>query len=272
MLDQLRHQSAVISLEAASGDNAVLSAISRLPNFFTAAQTTFQKLLGANSGIGPIMLGFWRSNNPADYAQMRHMEIAIPPGLAVDYLTYVEQLEKIAKEAIHVRPHVIEPFAAWLGERLGNPASLSAITPNLSIPGLKLLTIDKYQKQLDKCFSANARAESVTTYAKVIQRNADWTKVNDLYNSIGGLFSENEHAAIVRSVNDMSELLGQLTVRVEQNRELYKLSAAALTSLSNTTYAVAQQLEFYGLLRFRHVELGKALADADQKLRSFVNH
>lgn len=269
MLDHLRHQSAVISLEAASGENAVMQAVQRLPTFFTAAKVAFQKLLNVGPIPNGVMLGAFRKRNPADYAQMRHLIVAIPPGMSVDYLTYVNTLHEVAKLAIHLRSNVIAPFSAWAGERLGNPASLAAISSNLNITGYKPLAVDKLQQQLDKCFTANARHEATATYAKVIQRNADWTEVNQRTAQINELFAATEHNAIMRSVNDLVEILDQLGMRVEQSREVYKLSPAALNTLSVTTLAVAQQLEFYGALRYRLVELNKALQDADENLRGY---
>lgn len=275
MLDQLQHKRDVITLESNSGAVALESAINRLPDFFGTVKLAFNKYLGAM----PSITALFSSRTVKDIAQkvsnkqytaLRSLEVYTPPGLKTDYLSYAEVLEASVKKMLTLKQEILQPFASWLGAKLGNPASLASITTNLNITGYSSHNTEKLSKDLTACFHNSGRLEVLSTYGAVIKRNGDWATIGKISEALNTAFSDVHHKEIVALVNQCTNMMDQLMLRMEEEPQTYKMSPAAIQALAAVSYDIGRELEFYGLLRHRINEFNKAVTDTAGKLDQVV--
>lgn len=269
MLDDLKYQRDVITLESSSGAAALEHAVGRLPDFFTNVRTAFSKYLAQ-----PVTMLFQkrdvtsvaeRTKNKV-YSELRGQEAFVPPGLKVDYLTYAQTLSEGAKQMRLIRQEVLVPFAGWLGTKLGNPASLAALTVNLDVSGLHLHAVEKLEKKIQICFNTVGRQEAVTTYGQVVKRNADWALLAKELDYLTTSFNDAQHKEIIDLVNRCTNQIDMLMQRMQEDPQQYKISPPAVAALANLSYQIACELEFYGLLRNRISELCHAVNSTAQKI------
>ena len=269
MLDDLKYQRDVITLESSSGAVALEHAVGRLPDFFSNIRTAFNtylaepavRLLTPSNAYSMKLF----SDNKS-YVDLRKMEAYVPPGLSVDYLTYTEVLKDGAKQMQTIRQDVLTPFSAWLASKLGNPSSLAALTVNLKIDGVHLHSVEKLEKRIQSCFNPNVKQESLTTYGAVVRRNADWVLLQKDMEHLNSAFSPDQHREIVELVNRCTSQIDTLMRRMEEEPDVYKISPPAVAALANMCYQIARELEFYGMLRNRIKELSHAIDTTSQKL------
>lgn len=272
MLDQLLQQSEEISLEAISGGASVAQALARLPQFLDNAKTFYAK--NFSDPIKTLfskkdLAGFAQKVQPVSYVDLREVEIFVPSGLKTDLLSYSEVLLECAKYSETFRLEVLDPFAKWLSGKLAEPASLNSLRPALEIEGYTKRDLDKITKQLVGCFDEKS-ADGVAKYGKAIKRNADWTQLVKNSLELQGHFLKDDHSLIIQQVGKTTDLLDTLLTRIQQEPETYQVSGPVISSIAKTAYAVAREIEFYGIVRFRVEEYSHALNESTKKLQDVV--
>lgn len=276
MLHELRRQRDIISLEAVSGEGALGTAASRLPSFFTSAKSFFSKHLGepiTDFFAKKDLTFFARKIQKTPYADLRPIQVSVPAGLKVDYLTYITTLLNSTTAIRSLKFDILVPYAAWLSNKLGNPSSLASNSNTLNIQGYKPHDIEELEKLINDCFVAPQAVQTATmAYGTALKRNTDWTLIAEQMALLEQEFDEKGHKEIVKFVDHTSELLHKLIARIEEDKkkEEYKLSPTTMKAMSETTYAIACEIEFYGLLRHRVKELNVSLKAAAAKVTDLL--
>jgi hypothetical protein len=261
MLDQLQEQNDVISQEAAGGSASSAQALSRLPKYLNDAKAFFVKNLAEPVRAlfsRPALAAFARRIQPVSYVDLRDVEVVVPPGLKTDFARYAQVLLKSAEFASTFRVEVLDPFTRWLAGKVSDPSSLNSLRPSLEIEGYKKRPYEARMKELIGCFDEKSD-DGLVTYGKALKRNADWTEVMVTSDKIQAIFLKDDDALIQQQVAKVSDLLDLLMKRIAEEPETYQLSSAVITSISNTAFAVAREIEFYGLVRYRTGEFAHAL-------------
>lgn len=271
MLDQLRHQCDVITLESNSGAMALGNAVNRLPDFFGLAKNAFNTYLAhpvASLLRRDQVATVARKVSDKQYVALRSLEVFTPPGMKTDFLTYARALQDGAKAMQSLKTDVLEPFNAWLGTKLGNPVTLAALTTNLKIDGYSPHKTESLEKDIQACFHTTGRHEVTANYGDVIKRNADWDALAKVVGELTTSFSEEHHKDITDLVNRTMAQMDTLMLRMSEEPESYRISAPALQALANTCYTIGRELEFYGMLRQRIGEFSKAVEDTAERINS----
>lgn len=272
MLNQLRLQSDVIALEALAGNQALTQALTRLPLFLSDTKSFLNSYLAApikelfvKKDINWLALKIQRVN----YATIRNQEMIVPPGMTSDYLTYAEALDAAVTAAAKLRIDVLNPYQRWLGQLLGNPAELTNMREGDVASGVKKSPVDSLLSKIHDCFNIKS-TDMVRTYGQAIRRNADWTPLASLSLAIQANALSDDHLAIVRQVNDISDMMDRLLSRLQENKDEYKVSGPVLAALANTAYLVAKHIEFYGMMRHRVVEYNHALQQTIDRVKKLL--
>ncbi len=269
MLDQLQYQRDVIALESISGAAALENAINRLPQFLSTVKTTFVNLLAS-----PLETLFSRREKlrvssklrTKPYLTLRDLEVQVPAGLATDYLTYAKVLLEAAHSAALLKNNVLQPFASWLGARLGDPSLLASLSANLEVKGFKLNPTDALHKKIFACLRTSGRQEVTAPYGQALRRNADWEELVKIMEEINGLLNNAYHREVVELTHHCIKMTDTLMQRMKEAPEQYRMSPEAVQALATTCYSVGRELEFYGLLRHRVGELSHALTETIKKI------
>lgn len=268
-LDQLRRQRDIISLEADSGGAAMAQAASRLPAFFTSVREAISKQL---NNMGDLLFGktdlkrFALRMQRVPYASLRNEPAVVPPGLHTDLLTYGRHLTAACASVQDIDKDSLAPYAAWLQSKLGNPSSLASLTNALDIRGYKPLGIKSLQDTLNDCFLPdNVKQPHEVPYGQAIRRQNDWSAIADVVSQLEHCCTEKSHRQVVQRLDDIDELVQKLLTRIKEDPEQYKLSSKTLTTLSNVSYSIATEVEFYALLRHHVREYVTAVQETQKR-------
>lgn len=272
MLDQLKLASEEISLEAISGGASVAQALSRLPLYLDNAKQFYVKNIGE-----PVktlfakkdLVWFAQKVQPVSYVDLREVEVFVPAGLKTDLLSYSDVLLEAASYTNTFRLEVLDPFTKWLAGKLAEPSSLNSLRPALEIEGFEKRDLDKITKKLTACFDEKA-ANGVAPYGKAVKRNADWTKIVANAVELQARFLKDDHMLVLQQMNKTTDLLDTLLNRIQQEPETYQVSGPVVSSIAKVAYAVAKEIEFYGIVRFRTEEFSHALNETQSKLQEVI--
>ena len=255
MLNQLRHARDIISMEAVAGGNAAAAAVSRLPSFFDKASEFLTKTVLQSLGdfFSVKNLGWLALNaSRANYSELRGLQVVAPPGFKGTLAEYGNTLIKGAEEMDDLYKDVLEPFNAWLGQRVADPESLKNLTNTLRIPGLTQPKIEGIQKQLDRYFPDKAE-DKPAVYGELFKRQADWVDLNNQVKKLNTLYANGNFERVQKKIPELSELLRLLSARMAEDKsaEVYQFSSVTIDKLSQVIFDVAEHVEFYGVLRHR---------------------
>lgn len=185
------------------------------------------------------------------YAQLRPLEVEVPQGLRSDLLSYAQTLQKAAEATATLNDKVLQPYTAWLGEKLGKPGSLTSVMGASSIRGYEAIDVDGLNDALSAHFDTHGRREYQVAYGKAILRNQDWFELQQIAGELTEIFDAKMHRAIIEATHEVEARLSLLVDRISKDADAYKVSGEVTKSLADLTYSVAAEVEFYGALRYR---------------------
>lgn len=253
MLNQLRQVRDEISMEVHATDPAPTTISTKLSSLLDQAGEFLTKNILQR--IGNVFAGkdlAWLSGNAnrRPYSDMRGIQLVAPQGFKGTLVDYGRHLVKTAEEVEDLDKQVLTPFHSWLSNALSDPASVRSLTNNLKIPGLQHLDYASQQKRLDAFFPEKADLKQ-PIYGELIQRQGDWTELSNLSKKLSTIYASGKFEAVQRKLPDVSHLLGTLAARLTEEGSEYQFSTIQVDALSKVTYQIAEQIEFYGVLRHR---------------------
>lgn len=253
MLNDLRTARTEISMESVAGGNPDKVA-EQLPTFLDKAaqylsKTSVLQTLGdffAIKNLGWLALNIGRR----PYSELRGIQVITPAGFKGSLAEYGATLVKAAEAVGDLEADVLAPYGKWVSERIADPASLRSLTNTLKIPGLHPAKTDALQKSLDSYFPDKHDGQA-PIYGDVFKRQADWTDLNNQVKKLNTLYSTGKFEAVQKKVAELSQLLDVLAKRIGEESKDFTLSSVTTEQLSKVTLQVAEDIEFYGVLRHR---------------------
>lgn len=261
-----------ISLEAFSGENALKSAIARLPHFYDNLKGFFNEKLGqpvASLFTKKDLMWFANHAKKLEYAKIRALPVPVPPGLTCDFLHYSKVLETSCRHTAKVKEEVLQPFSKWLSMALASPGNLAAHAPAKFLKAVKVRNLTAEVNKVNACFDAKSLTAS-QPLGNVIRRSNDWPALAAEAVQIQTMFGKEDHRQLVDEVNKCTDLLGQLLTRIQEDPSVYKTSPTTVGLMADVAYAVAKEVEFYGILRYKAVEHQVALEGIVEKIKPLL--
>lgn len=257
-LQSLKHQGTVIGLEAVSGETALVAALNRLPSYLQKAQGVFKEQFDRTlRSVLDFAAGFandTRRLRRLDYAAVREKKVQVPAGLSTDILTYVRVLDDVANQLQNIESGMIAPYLRWLNGKLAKPEELRSLTSSLDVVGYKPVAVDKLHKAIDACFQQKGRQEAMLPYGEVVRRSADWDEINKISADVRRALSPALHKGIQARMQELNVSLETLILRLTKSPDKYTPNAKVLQEIVNVSYAVAEAIELYGIVRYRYQE------------------
>lgn len=266
MLHDLRETATSISMEAASGLEAADRAAERIPTFLESAaeylnRNVFQPLSNA---FATRDLN-WVANElqRKQYSEMRPIKISAPEKFSGTFVDYGNVLLAASEDMDALHDKVLVPLDSWVNGRLGDPNSLKSLTNTLKVPGLQDLHVDTLNKRLDKFFpdKSTVNGSRAPIYGEVIVRQADWKTIADIVRKLNTVYANGNYEKVCKKQSELTYSLRLLAKRIGEAPEEYKLSSVTTEQLSKVVIGVAEQIEFYGVLRSRVDEYLRAISD-----------
>jgi hypothetical protein len=273
VLNSLKLQADMISLEAFGGGNSMASAMGRLPEFIDTATAAFNKSVAdPKNEILPIHYSkLARKLADLKYDAIANVQVMIPPGLKVTYLDHIKNFEATRDLIEHLRRDVLVPFGVWVNLKLSNPSQLSSVAGGLDIHGLVLPDTKKAAETLLEGVNPSVHQTQVS-YKAVVKRNADWPVIENKLEELNNVLMLTEQKRLVGEVRDLTESLDKLITRIQEQPDDYNVSPGILSLFAKTCYGVAKALEFYSVYAYQLKSLTVAVQDTQKILETFVQH
>lgn len=254
-IEQIRHTSTVIGLEAISGDNAFRKALSRLPGFLVGVRKMFsQPLQLVTVGNRPVVNfhhGSAAKLSAADYARHRNTIVQIPEGLKVDLLTYSKALLAATERMAPFHDQMAEPLMRWINYTLSSPSSMGALSNTLTIQGHAVVDLGDVQKDIVNCFETRGQLQSEVPYGKALKRNADWADIDTNFLTMTAALGPAFHKKMATTLKELEISVDTLYTRVVNNPEKYQMTPNLLKQLVEEVVQVAEGFDFYAQLCYR---------------------
>lgn len=253
MLDSIRIESQMISLEAFAPSQGLKAVVSRLPGLvsnvtefigkqFADKATEFKMVNGAKSV---------EALKKVTFADVRGLTIYKAPGQTVSYNELLTVLEDIQSGVIdRMVTEALIPFDTWLAVQLTNPEQLSSVRNARHIPGFIQHDIDSYAKRLGACFDTKD-VSSTAEFGKLVERLTDWAPIVKRTNALTEKAMSVPRKDIVTITERITENMNTLVTRIKSSDSGYELSGATMASLATLCYNLAREIEFYSVFMYK---------------------
>ena len=252
MLDSIRIESQMISLEAFAPSQGLKAITDRLPGLVSrvtefvgekfAGKASDFKLVDAQKSVAALKL--------LSYGDARTMTLYKSVGQSVSFMELLSVLEDIQSGLIdRMLSEALVPFDTWLAIQLTNPEQLSSVRHGRSIPGFIEHDIDRYTKRLAACYDKTT--ESTTELSKVIARLSDWPAIVKRSNELANKAMSTPRKDIVTITERITANLNTLIERIKSPDSNLELSGATMAALATICYNLAREIEFYSVFMYK---------------------
>lgn len=276
--EQLDYQKNVISLAARVTPPNILVE-EKLPGFVAAVQAFIQNFVDSKPEFHIFAKGSANAlfkDTSHNYVSLSKVTVFVPTGMKCSYLEWLTVLETLSKQALTIEERVLKPFSDWLGAVLSDDERFFSRRPLEGLKTIEFTDIKKIQKDVEKCIKP--RGKDQMPYADAVGRNKEWEEIN------GRLSVLNEETARVspenirKQTDQISEFLDKILANLQNEEFLQKLeeygpkmfSRNLVSALSDYSYDVAKEIEFYSIYVYHLEVTTQAVQDTYDKLRDIL--
>jgi len=270
MLKNLSLQSDFVSMESSAGDAGLQKATGRLPDYLVKVSHFLNENIvkpitafAAGKDLGWLAL----NANRYSYPEWRSFRMEAPHGFQGSLAEYGKDLVTATTLMQKLESDVLAPYMTFVAERLSDPTSMKSLSTTIKVPGMHDVDYARVAKKLESYFPDKKVSEE-PVYSDVIRRQADWIDINNSVQHLAAMYNDGHYEAVVKRTRELGELVNVLADRLTHNKEEFIASPVIVNALSKLTLAVAQQVEFYGVLRSRVSEYQESIEASLKQVRN----
>ena len=192
-----------------------------------------------------------------NYVSLSKLDLPVPEGLQVKYLTYLEALESSTRRLVDL-PKNLEDFTRYVAGILTNHDSrVSTVSQDNLFRELDSNRGVAYAA-ISSCFNGGTRAKR--KYSELVDRNADWPVVESKVKAVVKELNQYDRSDLI----DKAKHLHSLLQKVEQTSKRGGFDLAnpnVLKTLAEGAFQLASELEYLSVLYYRVLGLTKAVAE-----------
>lgn len=192
-----------------------------------------------------------------NYVSLSKLDLPVPEGLQVKYLTYLEALESSTRRLIDL-PKNLEDFTRYVAGILTNHDSrVSTVSQDNLFRELDSSRGVAYAA-ISSCFNGGTRAKR--KYSELVDRNADWSVVESKVKAVVKELNQYDRSDLI----DKARHLHSLLQKVEQTSKRGGFDLAnpnVLKTLAEGAFQLASELEYLSVLYYRVLGLTKAVSE-----------
>ena len=192
-----------------------------------------------------------------NYVSLSKLDLPVPEGLQVKYLTYLETLESSTRRLVDL-PKNLEDFTRYVAGILTNHDSrVSTVSQDNLFRELDSSRGVAYAA-ISSCFNGGTRAKR--KYSELVDRNADWPVVESKVKVVVKELNQYDRSDLI----DKAKHLHSLLQKVEQTSKRGGFDLAnpnVLKTLAEGAFQLASELEYLSVLYYRVLGLTKAVAE-----------
>lgn len=192
-----------------------------------------------------------------NYVSLSKLDLPVPEGLQVKYLTYLEALESSTRRLVDL-PKNLEDFTRYVAGILTNHDSrVSTVSQDNLFRELDSSRGVAYAA-ISSCFNGGTRAKR--KYSELVDRNADWPLVESKVKAVVKELNQYDRSDLI----DKAKHLLSLLQKVEQTSKRGGFDLAnpnVLKTLAEGAFQLASELEYLSVLYYRVLGLTKAVSE-----------
>lgn len=248
--ESLSHQRTVIGLEAMTLSQTLNASTNRLPEFLAGAKQFIAGMFSPSSPKPQLVDSrkLEREIRDVDYVSAAPLRVFVPAGFNTTWLQYIELLAQSQRVLDDLQRGLLKPFETWISTLLMRPDTLRAVSFTPDLARYKAPDLDALKENFAASFDKSGKTES--TYGAVIKRHADLPLVTRNLNDVNSHYGAINRRDLLKQVNDISALLDKLLHNMKEDPETYQISGPVLKQLTDLTYFMAREVEFYSTVGY----------------------
>lgn len=181
------------------------------------------------------------------YINLADLQLPVPEGMQAKYLTYIAILEDAVDYCQGISAN-LEEFTKWVAKIITN-ASMRADTARHDNRWRKMQDEREVRyKAIGSCFGPTVNA--TLKYSKLLDRNADWKEVINRAKGITNNINKINRASLLKEAKHVQSLLEKVLETSKRNG-FDATAPEVLASLSEGSFQIASELEFYSVVFYR---------------------
>jgi hypothetical protein len=245
-------------------------------SFITSTKSFFQGFVKDSPTFGFVKVDPMVNllvDNKIGFSNAGNLKIYTPPGMSVQYLEWIRELDLMTDAIIDVNERLLLPFVNNLAGMVNIDKSFTS-RRSAQTHDVNYINLDHYEKVLKKITRKNNATDQ--KMKNVVSRIADWkeveTKINDVVEKMSRVKLKEVHAnceRIAQHLDTILDLVQDEDVRksiLESNRHLFNKDV--VRELSTMTHDAAREVEFLSVV-FYYIEATLvAIEDSVKKIAS----
>lgn len=244
-LESLEQQIRVISLESVSDTQMLKAETGRLPRFISDVKSFITRHLNPFSvSVKTVDARKLDTLTRGQlYTKLAALGVFVPSGFTGKWLPYIELLAKSQQTVNNLYHGLLIPFEKYLASVLTNAEALK----NLSVPSELARYKASDTVELSKEFAAFFGKSNSTeaTFGDVAERIADIQTVARNLNEVNLEFAKIDRRALLKRVENITEMLDGLVSNIKQYPDEYAMSASSVKLISDLSLFMAREVEYY---------------------------
>jgi hypothetical protein len=244
-LEGLDRQRTTISLESNNPSEVLSANPNKLPGFLADIKNfVLTRLNPFKHHIDLVDSRFIEEKfRNIDYIQASQLGVITPVGFKGTWLNYMAVLAESQAQVTNLQTGLLKPFELYLSELLNTPDHLRANSVGSQLAKFKPNKPSVLKAKFAGFIGTGGSTES--TYGEVVKRHADLPLVTRELNEINTRFASIDRTVLIKQVNSVSGMLDTLIGHIKEDPETYVISGACLKALTDLTYYMAEEVEFY---------------------------
>lgn len=181
------------------------------------------------------------------YINLSDLMLPVPEGMQTKYLTYIAILEDAIEYAQGIATN-LEEFTKWVAKIITN-ASMRNDTARHDNRWRKMQDEREVRyKAIGSCFGITNNDK--LKYSKLLDRNADWHEVINRAHGLTKAINKIDRTELLKQSKHVQSLLEKVLETSKRNG-FDATSPEVLASLSEGSFQIASELEFYSVVFYR---------------------
>lgn len=270
-LESLARQRHVISLESGAPSQVMSASADKLSGFLSDIKTfVMTKLNPFKHHIDLVDSRFIEDKfKNIDYVQASQLGVVTPVGFKGNWLEYIKVLAESQAHVSNLQTGLLKPFEMFLSDMLNSPDHLRGNSVSPQLAKIKTGQASAFKEKFAN-FVTNA-GNTEATYGDVVKRHAELPVVSHALNEVNTQFASIDRSVLIKQVTSISNMLETLTNNIQEDPENYVISGAILKSLTDLTFFMATEVEFYTIHGYFMETFTLSVKDSYAMLRSSVD-
>lgn len=271
MSDKLRYHCDQIAMESLTEGGMTNIMRMYVPGLFASLKSTLSEIYPPNKAVqfSREHRKFLEMIEKQSYYDLQPLSVFVPEGMVASYVDYLASLTEAVKHCHGQLQETLSKYAAYLGGLVNSRDN--QLSMKSDVFAYKLIEKDRniLAKAMEKCFDHSSH-KSEQKYGDVIKRNGDWSTVLKDITVVGDQVNTIDRQAIVKKAATIVELMDVILKRSAAD-EYVDISSEMVQTLSEGSYQVAKEIEFYSVVHYRALALATAITDSVKKLNDILN-